>query len=262
MRTVLLGLSLLVCSYSAFSQDNYEVQVYGSETVPPGRTMFETHTNFTVSGTKKDQNGVAATEHAWHETFEITHGFNNWFETGFYIFTAASPQYGWQWVGDHIRPRVRVPEEWKWPVGVSLSTEVGYQRRRFSEDTWNWEIRPIIDKKIDKWYLSFNPTVDRSFHGPGIREGVVFSPNFKLGYDLTKRVTAGFEYYGGLGPVRGFDPISDQQQQIIPSIDLDLGPDWEFNFGVGVGMTRGTDHLLVKMIIGRRFSWGKVARKD
>ena len=43
------------------------------------------------------------------------------------------------------------------------------------------------------------------------------------------------------------------KQQIVPTIDYDFGPNWEFNFGVGVGVTRSTDHLLVKMIIGRRF---------
>src|SRR3989442_1129939 len=26
---------------------------------------------------------------------------------------------GIQWVGDHIRPRVRVPKEWRWPIGLS-----------------------------------------------------------------------------------------------------------------------------------------------
>jgi hypothetical protein len=43
----------------------------------------------------------------------------------------------------------------------------------------------------------------------------------------------------------------------MPTIDVDFGPNWEFNLGVGVGVTHGTDHLLVKMIIGRRLSWGK-----
>jgi hypothetical protein len=41
----------------------------------------------------------------------------------------------------------------------------------------------------------------------------------------------------------------------VPAIDLDLSPDWEFNFGVGVGMTHSTDHLLIKMILGRRFDF-------
>ncbi len=70
---------------------------------------------------------------------------------------------------------------------------------------------------------------------------------------MLRRVQAGVEYYGSLGPVTGFDPLRDQQQQIIPAIDLDLGPQWEFNFGVGVGMTRSTDQILVKFILGRRF---------
>ena len=33
---------------------------------------------------------------------------------------------------------VRVPESWKWPVGVSLSLEIGYQRAVYSPDTGPW----------------------------------------------------------------------------------------------------------------------------
>lgn len=257
MRRLLLTLALILFALPGFSQDNYEIQVYGADTVAPGNTMVELHSNFTVTGSKSTAGGIYPTEHEWHETIEITQGWTDWFETGFYIFTAASTRDGWQWVGDHIRPRVRAPEKWHWPVGVSISTEVGYQRYQFSPDTWNWEIRPIIDQKAGKLYWSFNPSFDRSFHGPSVNKGVEFSPNFKIGYDVTKKVNAGFEYYGALGPVRGFDPVGEEQQQLIPCIDLDLGPNWEFNFGVGVGMTHGTDHLLVKMIIGRRLNWGK-----
>lgn len=248
---------LFMLSLPLMAQENYEIQVYGSDTVKPGRTMVELHSNFTFKGTKSTEDGVLPTNHAWHETIEITHGFNEWFETGFYIFTAASDGFGYQYVGSHIRPRARIPESWKWKVGVSLSTEIGYQRAQFSPDTWTLELRPIIDKEIGKWYLSFNPTIDRSFHGPGVSSGLVFSPNFKFTYGVTKKVKAGIEYYGSLGPITGFDPIRDQQQQIIPAIDLDLSEDWEFNFGVGVGVTHGTDHLLVKAIIGRRFNFGR-----
>jgi len=37
-----------------------------------------------------------------------------------------------------------------------------------------------------------------------------FSPNVKVGFDFTKKITGGFEYYGGLGPVLNFNPISQQ----------------------------------------------------
>jgi hypothetical protein len=251
---ILLGATLLLwlCG-SAAAQDNYEIQVYGSETVPKGGTMIELHSNFTVEGSKTVQDGVLPTEHAFHETLEITHGFNNWFEVGWYVFTSAHSGNGWQWVGDHIRPRVRIPESWHWPVGVSLSNEVGYQQRQFSVDTWTWEIRPIVDKQLGRWYLSFNPSVERSLHGPGESKGFEFSPNFKFSYDVVKQVSLGLEYYGSLGPITSFDPVAEQQQQIFPTMDLNLSPQWEFNFGVGVGMTRSTDHLIIKMILGRRF---------
>jgi hypothetical protein len=237
----------------AVAQNNYEIQVYGSDTVPGGATMVELHSNFTFQGTKQTLDGVLPTEHQLHETLEITHGLNDWSEVGFYIFTSAQSATGWQWVGSHIRPRVRVPDEWHWPVGVSLSSEFGYQRACYSTDTWTVEIRPIIDKQAGKLYVAFNPAFGRSLHGPGVRNSFDFSPNFKLGYGLTKKVSAGFEYYGTLGPVTGFDRFRDQFQQFIPNVDIDFGPDWEFNFGVGVGVTSGTDHLLVKMIVGRRF---------
>lgn len=238
------------------AQDNYEIQVYGAETIEPHATMVEFHTNFTASGSRTAINGVAPTDHSVHETIEITQGFNDWFETGFYIFTSARAGDGWDWVGDHIRPRFRVPEKWHWPVGLSLSNEVGYQRRKFSQDTWTWEMRPIIDKKIGRWYLSFNPAIDKSLHGDNVKLGYAFSPNAKVSYDFNKVVSGGLEYYGALGPINNFDSIAEQQQQFFPSIDLNVSPDWEINFGVGVGVTRSTDHLIIKGIIGRRFTWG------
>jgi hypothetical protein len=239
------------------AQDNYEIQVYGSETVAPGATMVELHSNYTPSGAPEAPAGVRPDAQGWHETIEITHGFTPWFETGFYVFTSANSRYGWQWVGDHVRPRIRVPESWRWPVGVSLSLEVGYQRRAYSADTWTLEIRPIVDKQIGRWYLSFNPTLDRSFHGPGTADGLVFSPNAKVGYDWTRRVNAGLEYYGSAGAITGFDLFERQQHQLGPAADLNLGPDWELNLGALFGLTRSTDHLILKVIVGRRFRFGE-----
>lgn len=247
-------LALLVISQAA-AQDNYEIQVYGVDTVAPGHTMVELHSNFAVEGSKTSVDGTLPTNHALHETVEITQGFSDWFETGFYIFTSVQSDGHWYWVGDHIRPRVRVPESWHWPVGVSLSNEIGYQRPLFSVDTWTWEIRPIVDRQLGPWYLSFNPTLDLALHGPGVSRGAEFSPNAKVSFNFTKRIAGGLEYYGAYGPINNFDPLQEQQQQLFPVIDVDFGPQWEFNFGVGFGLTNSTDHLIVKCILGRRFDW-------
>ncbi len=241
---------------SARAQDNYEIQVYESETVAPRTTMVELHSNFTIDGRTTEQDGLWPTQHAEHETLEITQGFTRWFETGFYIFTSARATQGWQWVGDHIRPRVRVPESWGWPVGLSLSMEIGYQRPQVSADTWTWEIRPIIDKHLGRLYLAVNPALERSWHGPGVSQGVTFSPAAQMGVDVTRKINLAAEYYGSVGTLSaGFYPYEQQQHQLFGAVNLDFGPMWEFNAGLGNGWTRATDHLIAKMIIGRRIAW-------
>jgi hypothetical protein len=253
-------LAAMGCCCALHAQGNYEIQVYGSETVRPHTTMLELHSNFTARGQQQFIDGVAPTYHAEHETVEITQGINNWSEVGFYIFTSEKPNAGVDWVGDHIRPRVRAPESWHWPVGVSLSQEIGYQRARFSPDTWTWEIRPIVDKQMGRLHWAVNPALERTLHGPGIHEGMDFAPGVKVGWDFTKVVNAGIEYYADYGNITRILPLHEQQQQIFAATDLTVSPDWELNFGVGIGPTAATDHWLIKCIVGRRFTWGRPRR--
>jgi hypothetical protein len=189
-------------------------------------------------------------EHSLHETVEITHGFNGWFEVGFYVFTNAVTGEAPAYVGSHIRPRVRVPESWHWPVGVSLSQEIGFERRRFSEDTWDWEIRPIVDRRWGRLYVSVNPTVGVALSGGG---GAEFAPGAAVTYDVTPRVNLGVEYYSAFGEFGSFEAARNQWREVFPVVNLDLSPDWEFNAGLGFGLTRATDGLIAKLILGRRF---------
>lgn len=248
-----LGLSgLLLAGTPAAAQENYEIQVYGSELVPKGATMLELHSNFTAQGSKLGIGGVLPTNHALHETIEITHGFGEWFECGFYLFMSERGHDGFHLVGTHIRPRFSVPERYHLPVGLSLSQEIGVQSTKFSEDSWSWEIRPIIDQKLGRFYWSLNPTVEKALRGPNSNGGFEFAPNAQVNLDVAKRVNVAIEYYGGYGPFGKFPAIQQTEQQIMPAINLDFGDDWEFNAGVGVGLTNPTDHLLGKIILGRR----------
>jgi len=154
----------------------------------------EFHRTFTFEGGKTTTDGTYPTNHQLHETVEITHGFSDWFECGFYIFTNIQNGYGIDWVGDHIRPRFSIPKKWNWPLGLSLSQEIGYQRPQYSPDTWTYELRPIIDKQWRRWYFSFNPTFHKSLHGPSQNQGFIFSPNAKVSYDFTKKITGGIRF--------------------------------------------------------------------
>lgn len=246
------------------AQANYEIQVYPSETADKNTTFFELHSNFTGAGSKAPcvftttSPCVFATDRQLHETLEITHGFSDIFEVGVYFFTSAGPGQGWQFVGAHLRPRVRAPEEWKLPVGLSLSTEFGFVKNGFDEGQWSMELRPIIDKKIGAFYWALNPAFDWWFKGPlagtGVK-GVSVSPNAKVSWDLTEKITAGFEYYGSTGTLTELAPIAQQQHVLYPAIDLNLSPDWEVNFGYGFSLAGNGDRNIFKLILGRRLKF-------
>jgi len=244
---------LLLGSAPVRAQDTYEIQVYGAATVDPRTTMVEFHTNYTFDGIGQPRDGTLSSEHAFHETIELTHGFTPWFEVGVYGFGSSQAGRGFELVGSHLRPRVRVPDAWHWPLGVSLSTEVGYLGSPYAADEWTWEIRPIVDQKVGRFYWAVNPTLELALSGPDRGHAPDFGASVKLAFDLSHLVTAGVEYYGSPGSLAGFSPGPEQSHAIFPTLDLDLGRDWECNAGVGFGLTPATDGLIGKLIIGRRF---------
>ncbi len=243
---------ILFCFSGARAQENYEIQVYGSQTMQEGATMFELHSNYTFGGNEYVNEGVLPTHHVIHETIEITHGFNDWFETGFYFFNAIGNHNRSNYVGSHLRPRVMVPEKWGWPVGLSLSIEAGYQKKDYSPDDWSVEIRPIIDKTWRNLYISFNPVLGKAIHGLNTGKGYDFSPNLKASYKLTKLIAAGIEYYGLLGTSQEILPIKQEEHQLFFVTDLSWSPDWEFNAGYGIGLTGVTENDIFKVILGYR----------
>jgi hypothetical protein len=249
---LVVALALPAGAGRAAAQGGYEIQVYGADLVERGRTMLELHTNFTFDGVPAPPGGVASSRHALHATIEVTHGFSDWLEVGFYLFTSVRPGAGPEWVGDHLRPRVRAPASWHWPVGVSVSAEVGPERRGYLGDTWSLELRPIVDKQMGRWYWSLNPALERALAGAS-DPAWEFSPGATVTVDVSRTLTLGVEYYGGYGPLGGFDAPDARWQQLFPVVALNVSPDWELNAGIGFGLTPATDRLTAKVIAGRRF---------
>ncbi len=253
MRTIytilVFVLFLLFCSSQAKAQDNYEIQVYTSELVEIHHTAIELHSNYTTNGSTLMMGGVYPSNHVVHETLEITHGFSDWLEVGSYLFTSLGSDDRTGIAGVHVRPRITVPEEYKLPVGLSLSSEIGYQKTEFFGSRWGAEIRPIIDKKCDRLFFALNLAMgivldSNQSHIPD------FSPCFKTTYDMTKKFGLGIEYYSSLGAINHPEPIQAQKHQVFGAIDWEFSPDWEFNAGLGYGLTSATDKWIVKFILG------------
>jgi hypothetical protein len=237
----------------ATAQANYEIQVYGAATVDSAHTMFELHSNYTLKGFTTTDDGTIPDNHAIHETLEITHGFSSWTEVGFYFFNSDNPGYGFEYVGSHIRPRFRVPESWNWPVGFSISQEVGYVKPAYSADTWSYEFRPIIDKQMGKLYIAVNPAFEHSLRGPDSDKGFQFAPGVNVGYDVTEQVNLALEYYASVGNITAFLPDTAREQQLFYVANLNFSPNYEINVGYGVGLDRDAEKGIIKLILGRRF---------
>jgi hypothetical protein len=82
-------IAAILCVQSAVAQGNYEIQVYGADTVAPKTLMVELHSNYTASGQTKTIDGVYPTYHQEHETLELTAGINKWAEIGFTYLRAS-----------------------------------------------------------------------------------------------------------------------------------------------------------------------------
>jgi len=254
MRNLLLFIfcfSILVVQ----AQDNYEIQVYGSQTQAPRSMIIELHSNFTFKGQTETEKGVVPSNHSLHETLEITTGITPIFETGFYLFTSYVPGHGYQVVGSHIRPRIMVPSQWNLPVGLSLSVEFGYQRPEYSSATWSLELRPIIDKQWQNLYVSFNPTLGIALKSKYDNSVPSFEPNLKIGYTFFKNSSFGFEYYGNCGSVEHFDKLPQENHALFLAYDLQNNTQWELNIGAGFGLTQATDAFVFKILVGRRIKW-------
>jgi hypothetical protein len=235
------------------AQDPFEIQVYEYPTVPRGRWNLETHFNYTVRGTRQFEGPVAPSQHQTHLTFELTRGITDLFELAGYLVLANRPGAGPEYVGWRVRPRIRAPDSWHLPVGLSLSTEVGFPRRVYEENSVTLEVRPIIERRFGRLQIDLNPVVGRALRGPGSGEGWDFEPGARVAVTASQVVDLSIEYYGALGPVDDFAPAAEQVHQFFGGGDLQLNPDVVLNVGLGLGATEAGNRTVLKLRLGWLF---------
>lgn len=233
-------------------QADNEIQVYASPTIGKNRTIIELHSNHTFRGNAllADQKQARWT----FETLEITHGLSENFELGFYTFAGFSPSGTFQYLGNQIRPRVTMPADLEFPVGMSLSAEFGFYRPSdTSAFSWQGELRPIIDRTDGPFYFALNPNFDLAFD----RSVPVFgiTPQVKMVYTILQKFGVGFEYYSVLGNTRGLFAVNEQEHLLGPMFDLYSDPDLELNTGLLFGLTPGSNQVIFKLLLGKRFNW-------
>ena len=241
------ALFALALAAPARGQDAFEIQVYEVDTVPKGRWNLETHVNYVSKGTTTYDGPMAPTEGQFHTTFELTRGITDEFELAGYALFGSYTAGSFQWAGGRIRPRVMAPKEWNWPIGVSLSVEVGFPTKVFEENGTTLEIRPILEKKLGAWQFDVNPVFGTALSGPGRGEWD-FEPGVRVAFETSKTLELSVEYYGSI-PLSGGPSV----HQVYPGADIHFSEDVVLNVGAGWGLTDAGNQFVWKMRLGVAF---------
>jgi len=236
----------------AWAIDFYEIQIYDIYTTPPGHLTLELHSNTVNTAT-----GVEAKEalHPYqiHETLEATYGILQWLEIGQYFATAKLGAGNYEYAGSRTKCHFGIPQTFDWPIRFGGNVELDYMRFAAEENPFSLELRPIVETSIGKFTIVGNLPFSDPFNGPGAHKGFQFSPSGEIVYDLSRWVAPAIEYYGDMGAIAALPSVQRQQHFIVPAANLYLIDRLELNLGVGIGLTRASNGVFLKSIVGWTF---------
>ncbi len=219
------------------AQERFDISVYPYATAHRGEWELEGHINYTSRGTSTFGGTVAPTQGQWRFTAEVSRGITDHWELAGYLLGAQVPGMGLEYAGWRLRSRMRAPESWRLPVDVGFSAEYETARPAFSESARTAELTAVFERRFGGLQLIADPTFERDLAGP--EHEWEFEPRARVGVDVSKVVTLGFEWYGSFSEV-------SQKHQYYPTADLRLGDDMTLHLGVGLGGTSAGDRLVFK----------------
>ena len=205
---------LVLIAAPAYAQDEYEIQVYDTETAPRGDPGLELHLNYHLIHAAPDQ---------LHSTLEPHYGLTDWLELGGYVQSSIDTNGNVTFAGVKVRAKMRLYRHG--PLGLGINVE---------GDTkpYGGEVRPIADWRGDRLFAAVNPIV--SFDA----NGAAFEPAAKLAA-ISGRWMVGVE---------GYAALPDDVFRAFAVIDV-RGDGWDLNAGIGAN-TGSPDHPIAKLILG------------
>lgn len=236
-RVKLAALAVLAAASPAYAQDEFEIQVYDTETAHQGEPGLELHLNHHLIHDAPDQT---------HATFEPHYGLTEWAELGGYFQTSLTTTGDLAYAGVKLRTKLRWPERlWDERLGLGINFEISAVPSQFESNVWGSEVRPIVDLRAGRLFAAVNPIVAFDLQG-SLAGKPQLEPCAKLAFVASDRVMAGVEAYGGFGPV---DALGDESvERAFAVVDV-RGRHWDLNAGIGVN--RGSpDHPIGKLIVG------------
>jgi hypothetical protein len=255
LRLIVIGALLsapVLCLSRATAQlDPWEFEVYPYATESRGMIELETDNAVVANGHSEGGQGTAPgtfrSQGMWYNGNELTYGLTDRIETAAYLDFAQPGGHGFWWAGDKLRFRGRLFDEERLPVNLGWYVELEWHKTpQFDDADLELELKPIIEKDFGRASLILNPVFEKPLYGGGHDQGFEFGYRNGAYYRWLRYLSPGVEFYGGVGLMDDTDPLSEQQHYIFSVIWGELPQGVEYNLGPGFGLTRGSDHVIMK----------------
>jgi hypothetical protein len=185
-------------------------------------------------------------------TLEPSYGVFDFWELGAYFQTALRADGEFDYAGVKLRSKFVTPPTWSHHLRLGLNFEFSVLPRTYDRDRYGGEVRPIAAWEDEHWLFAVNPILDFSFAGSDSRQGPELEPCFMARRKLGA-IAIGLEYYARLGPISQLRSWSDEEKYLYETIDLISLPRVEMNFGLGEGLSAGSDAWVAKLNSG--YAW-------
>jgi hypothetical protein len=244
---VLLGLGT---ACSAFAQTD-EIQVYDAAIAPTGTFNLTLHDNFTPSGSSVPAfPGGLIPERSLNGVAEWAYGVTPWFEGGLYLpLYSITRDGGVLYNGFKLRTLFVTPDAAKRDFFYGVNFEFSFNTAHWDSRPYTSEIRGIVGAHVGRFDFIFNPIVDNSWNGFAKLEVV---PESRVAMALSDIYKVALEEYDDFGSVSHFLPTTRQSHQLFAVADVNAKK-LAIEFGVGAGLTRASDHWVLKLILARDF---------
>jgi hypothetical protein len=246
LSRVLLWLMVMMDAHCALAQTD-EIQVYDAAIAPVGAYNLTLHNNYTPSGhTTPAYPGGIVPDHSLNGTAEWAYGIAPWFEGGLYfplysITRDGSVLYN----GFKLRTLFVTPDAAKREFFYGVNFEFSFNTAHWDQQAYTSEIRGIVGAHLGEFDFTFNPIVDNSWNGFSRLE---FVPETRVAMALTERYKVALEEYDEFGTVSHFLPAEKQSHQLFAVVDINTKT-VGIEAGVGAGLTAGSDHWVLKLIL-------------
>ena len=116
------------------------------------------------------------------------------------------------------------------------------------------EARLILDHDFNDFRLALNPTLSKSIHGDEGGQRVKWSFENGLYWRRYRSFQPGIEIYSDFGEIGKTPAFNKQTHVLFATADIRVGTGWQWNVGVGRGLTSASDHWTVKSILTYQFN--------